>query len=310
MRVTEGSNYENVRDTLRRSREKMENLQAQAASLKKVNRPSDDPSGAAQLLRVRSEKSNTEQFQLNSKIAENFLSNTDQGISDLADVVVRAKELAIGQSSMASSSEDTRRGVAEEVSELFRQAISTANRRVGDRYLFGGYKTQSPPIDSGGRYSGDQGQMMVEIGDDVFISMNLPGVDVFNTHPSSEALGAGGYSEPGPENVNIFDELQRLKIGLVSGDFNGIRDTLERFDQLHGQLIATRAKVGSRLQGLQYANQAMERQQISNSMLSSSLEDADMAQVVSDLNKQESVFKSSLAASKRLIQPTLLDFLR
>ncbi len=310
MRVTEGSNFESIRDSMRRSREKMEGLQTQAATLKKVNRPSDDPSATSQVLRIRSEKANIEQFQLNSKIAENYLMNTDQAISDLSDVVSRAKELAISQSSMASSSEDTRKGVSEEVRQLFQQAVSVANRRVGDRYIFGGYKTQTSPVDTNGAYSGDQGQMMVEIGDDVFIAMNVPGSEVFNTKPNTAAKGQNGYSEPGQENVNVFDELQHLNIGLLSGDLDAIRDTLERFDQLHGQLISIRAKVGSRIQGLQYTNQAMDRQQISNSVLSSSLEDADVAQVVSDLNKEESVFKSSLAASKRLIQPTLLDFLR
>jgi flagellar hook-associated protein 3 FlgL len=288
----------------------MEGLQTQAATLKKVNRPSDDPSATSQVLRIRSEKANIEQFQLNSRIAENYLMNTDQAISDLSDVVSRAKELAISQSSMASSSDDTRKGVSEEVRQLFQQAVSVANRRVGDRYIFGGYKTQTSPVDANGAYSGDQGQMMVEIGDDVFIAMNVPGSEVFNTKPNTAAKGQNGYSEPGQENVNVFDELQHLNIGLLSGDLDAIRDTLERFDQLHGQLISIRAKVGSRIQGLQYTNQAMDRQQISNSVLSSSLEDADVAQVVSDLNKEESVFKSSLAASKRLIQPTLLDFLR
>ncbi len=310
MRVTEGSNFESIRDSMRRSREKMEGLQTQAATLKKVNRPSDDPSATSQVLRIRSEKANIEQFQLNSRIAENYLMNTDQAISDLSDVVSRAKELAISQSSMASSSDDTRKGVSEEVRQLFQQAVSVANRRVGDRYIFGGYKTQTSPVDANGAYSGDQGQMMVEIGDDVFIAMNVPGSEVFNTKPNTAAKGQNGYSEPGQENVNVFDELQHLNIGLLSGDLDAIRDTLERFDQLHGQLISIRAKVGSRIQGLQYTNQAMDRQQISNSVLSSSLEDADVAQVVSDLNKEESVFKSSLAASKRLIQPTLLDFLR
>ena len=89
-------------------------------------------------------------------------------MADLAEVVLRAKEIALSQSSSASSGEETRLGVAEEVVQLIKHAISTGNRRVGDRYLFGGYKTQTPPIDSDGIYSGDDGHMMVEIAEDVF----------------------------------------------------------------------------------------------------------------------------------------------
>ncbi len=314
MRVTEGTNFEMVRESMRRSKEKMENLQSQASTMKKLNRPSDDPVAAAKIMEIRTDKSNQEQYQVNSKMAQTFLSNTDGALADLSEVLIRCKEIAIGQSSVGSTSEDTRTSVAEEVAQLLRHAVSIANRRIGDRYLFGGYKTQKSPVDPEGRYLGDNGQMMIEIGDDVFISMNVPGLDVFNTEPKQLQCSDEGYKEAypeaGPENVNYFDEIQKLRIGLLSGDLEGIRDTLERFDQLNAKLVATRSKLGSRLQGLQYTSQAIERHNINNAMLGSSLEDSDMAQVVSDLSKEENVFKSSLATSKRLIQPTLLEFLR
>jgi flagellar hook-associated protein 3 FlgL len=68
--------------------------------------------------------------------------------------------------------------------------------------------------------------------------------------------------------------------------------------------------VGSRVQGLQSAAIANEKHNIANAQLNSILEDADMAQVVSDLAKEETVFRSSLQTSQKLIQPTLLDFLK
>jgi flagellar hook-associated protein 3 FlgL len=112
------------------------------------------------------------------------------------------------------------------------------------------------------------------------------------------------------ENVNVFDELQALRIGLLTGDNEGIRDTLERFDQLHASVVATRAKLGSRIQGLQQTGEAIDRHNLSNAQVTSQIEDADMAKVVSDLAKEEQVFKSTLASSQKLIQPTLLDFLK
>jgi flagellar hook-associated protein 3 FlgL len=303
----------------------METLQGQSATLKKLNTPSDDPVGAAKVLEVRTEKVNNDQYQMNAKLAETFLINSDHAIGELADIVARAKEIALGQSSGASSNDDTRLGIAEEVTQLYQQSVSVANRRIGDRYLFGGYKTHRPPVDPEGTYKGDDGQMMVEIARDVFLSMNIPGIEAFNTNPKSSydsqdvyggptrvpASIEGGISDdPTPENVNVFDELQNLRITLLTGDLEGIRNTLERFDQIHGKLIAVRSKLGSRVQGLQSTNQALDRHNLTNAGLSSALEDADMAQVVSDLAKEETVFKSALASSQKLIQPTLLDFLR
>lgn len=326
MRVTENTNYEVVRDSMQRSKGRMENLQRQNATLKKLNTPSDDPVSAAKVLEVRTEKVINDQYQMNAKLAETFLNNSDHAVGELADIVARAKEIALSQSSGASSNDDTRLGISEEVTQLYQQAVSVANRRIGDRYLFGGYKTNRPPIDQDGQYKGDDGQMMVEIARDVFLSMNVPGYEAFNTNPkaSHDAQSIYGNTvrapasqvewgmsdEVTPENINVFDELQHLRIGLLTGDLEGVRNTLERFDQLHGKLISIRAKIGSRVQGLQSTNQALERHNLTNAALTSQLEDADMAQVVSDLAKEEQIFKSALASSQKLIQPTLLDFLK
>jgi flagellar hook-associated protein 3 FlgL len=379
MRVTDNTNYNTIRDNIQRSKNRMEDLQTKSATLKKLNTPSDDPVGASKVLELRTDKMNNDQYQMNAKMAETFLSNSELALGDLADIVVRAKEIALGQSSGASSNADTRLGVAEEIAQLYQHAVATANRQIGDRYLFGGYKTEKMPVDPEGRYQGDDGQMMVEIAKDVFISMNLPGIEAFNTNPldsfdnrrqngydpnringkgqnraapgdpnnpelkqQKQAQGSTPYQPPyqpepknnrepasnrvldhspanqtmdlpdgyGGENVNVFDELQNLRIALLTGDLEGIHNTLDRFDQLHGKLTAARAKIGSRLNGLQTTSQAIERHNLTNAQLSSTIEDADMAQVVSDLSKEEQVLKSSLASSQKLIQPTLLDFLK
>lgn len=340
MRVTENTNYDTIRGSIRRSRERMENLQHQSATMKKVNTPSDNPVGASKVLEIRTDKVNNDQFQMNARMAETFLGNSDHAVGELADLVVRAKEIALGQSSGASSNDDTRLGIAEEVTQLFAQAVATANRRIGDRYLFGGYRTHKAPVDEDGRYHGDDGQMMTEISKGVFLSANVNGLEVFNTNPKGAPEAQGVYGgkpqqqqqqqqsptmapnrnpaseDSGPEvqgteqNINLFNELQNLRIALLAGDVDGIRGTLERFDELHAKLLSVRSKIGSRLQGLQSMGTALERHNVTNAQLSSVIEDADMAQVVSDLAKEETVFRSALQSSQKLIQPTLLEFLR
>ena len=339
MRVTDNTNYGVVRDSISRSRGRMENLQMETATMKKLNRPSDDPVGSAKVLEVRTDKVNNEQFQVNAKLAQAFLDNTDHALEDLSEIVMRAKEIAINQSSAASSTPESRYGVAEEISQLYQRAVTTANRRIGDRYILGGYKNTTPPVDAEGNYHGDDGQMMVEIGREVYIGMNLPGHEVFNTNPDSSAdhkrIELKNNSNPemkkneekpedGParrmaseegsishgQNTNLFQELKGLRTGLLTGDIETIRGTLDSFDELLGKIVASRAKLGSRMAGIEGNMSTLERHNITNAQLTSGIEDADMTQVVSDMAKEESVFKSSLASSKHLIQPTLLEFLR
>jgi flagellar hook-associated protein 3 FlgL len=339
MRVSDNTNFGLVRETINRTKGRMENLQQQSATLKKVNTPSDDPVGASKILEIRTDKVNNEQFLMNSKLAEAQLNNTESALGELAEIVVRAKEIALQQASGASANDDTRIAVAEEINQLFQSAIGTGNRRIGDRYVFGGYKTDKPPVTIEGKYVGDDGQMMIEVGRDVFISMNIPGHEAFNTNPqierraadappadspelqprmgnrapasyTADGRAADAGAAPQPENVNVFEELQNLRIGLLTSDTDTIRNTLERFDQVHARLNSMRAKIGSRINGLQTMTSSLERQNITSAQLSSHLEDADMAQVVSDLAKEETVFRSALQSSNKLLQPTLMDFLK
>lgn len=329
MRVTDNTNFETVRGSIARSRQRMEDLQMKSASLKKLNTPSDDPVGSAKVLETRTDKVNNDQFLMNAKMAETFLANTDHTLSELSEIALRAKEIALNQANGSSSNEDSRLAVVEEISQLFQQAVASANRRIGDRYILGGYKTNQAPVDADGRYTGDSGQMMVEVAKDVFVSMNIPGIEAFNTSPKSSVDGQRIYKDlsvaqrapagtgdltPGEsangENVNLFNELQNLRIALLTGDQDGIRNTLERFDSIHGKLTAVRAKVGSRINGLSNTSQAIERHNVTNAQLTSSLEDADMVQVMSDLSREETVLRSTLGSSKHLMQPTLLDFLK
>ncbi|MEO5971225.1 MAG: flagellar hook-associated protein FlgL [Bdellovibrionia bacterium] len=320
MRITDNANYDSVKGAISRSKEKMGNLQFQSTTLKKLNTPSDNPVGASKVLELRTDKMNNDQYQMNSKMAETFLNNTESAVADLAEIIARAKEIAIAQSSTSTSSESTRVAVSEEINQLYKQAIGAANRKVGERYLLGGYKTQKAPVDEQGNYHGDDGQMMVEVAKDVFLTMNIPGIEAFNTQPKVAYAKQNGYGnarnndpvdqEEILENVNIFDELQNFRIGLLTGNMEAIHSTLERFDLLHSRLVTTQAKLGSRIQGLSATSQSIDRQNITNASLTSELEDADMAQVVSDMGKEEGIYKSSLASSRRLIQPTLLDFLK
>jgi flagellar hook-associated protein 3 FlgL len=328
MRVSDNTNFGVVRDSINRAKSRMEGLQTETATLKKLNRPSDDPVGAAKVLEVRTDKVNNEQFQVNARLANAFLDNTDHALEDISEIIMRAKEIAIGQASSASSTPESRYGVAEEVSQLFQRAVATGNRRIGDRYIFGGFKTTASPVDAEGNYQGDEGEVMVEIGREVFIGVNLPGHEVFNTNPAASAdqrrMKNGKEEEEGPrrtlasetegvsraQNVNLFQQLRALRTGLLTGDTETIRGSLDAFDDLLGKVVALRSKLGSRIQSIAGNMSALERHNITNAQLTSNIEDADMTRVVSDLAKEETVFKSSLASSKHLIQPTLLDFLR
>ncbi len=339
MRVTENSTHGVVRDSLHRSRSRMSNLQKENATLKRINTPSDDPTGNIKLMSIRNETTENSQFEANSNLAKTFLNYTDSALEEVTNLLMRAKDLALGQSNTAANSQESRLMVAEEVRNLIDQMHSVANRRLGERYIFAGYKTNDQPFDGEGNFLGDDGKIMVEVQKDVFVGMNLPGREVFNggmprperaiASTGTEEIKEGntllkkGVGDPPPEGAreiaadsgnkaseDLFRTLDALRIGLMTNDVDMIRSSLEPLDRLRDRVVTARAQVGSRIQGIENSMQNMARAQVFNSELSSSIEDADLIQVVSDMAKEETVLRASLQASNKLVQPTLLDFLR
>jgi flagellar hook-associated protein 3 FlgL len=96
----------------------------------------------------------------------------------------------------------------------------------------------------------------------------------------------------------------------MTNDVDMIRSTIEPLDAIRDRVITMRAQVGARSNGIDNAIANMGKKNVFNAELQSSIEDADIIQVVSDMAREETVLKASLQASGKLIQPTLLEFLR
>ncbi len=303
----------------------MNDLQKQNATLKRVNAPSDDPVGNVKLMSIRNETLDNEQFERNANLAKTFLNYTDSSLEELTNLLGRAKELAIGQASSAANGAESRMMVAEEVRNILNEASSIANRRLGERHIFAGYMTHSQPFDDGYQYRGDDGNIMVEVQKDVFVGMNIPGKELFlganpkvvdpQNQESSEGLPGQpelAMSRPTSKisGENLFDTLEALRVGLMTNDVDQIRATLEPLDRISNRVITTRAQVGARTAGIDTAIANMGKKNVFNAELQSGIEDADVIQVVSDMAREESVLRASLQASNKLIQPTLLEFLK
>jgi flagellar hook-associated protein 3 FlgL len=112
------------------------------------------------------------------------------------------------------------------------------------------------------------------------------------------------------ETINAFHELDALRVGLLTNDTVTIRDTLDRLDEIIKNTVTTRAKLSARVQGIDAAIGATQRADNQNAELATQLEDADYAELWSNMAKEETVLRSSLHAAQKLIQPTLLEFLR
>jgi len=179
MRVSNSMNYEQVKTNISKNRSEMNDLQNQAASMKRITKPSDDPVGTARMLGIRTDKAGTEQYMKNVEISKTFLSFTDSALGELTELLSKAKEQAVAQATDAGTNAQTRMAVATEVDQMFKDAINVGNRKFGERFIFGGYKTTHSPFDHEGKYLGDDGSIQIETNNGVYTSINISGDKVF-----------------------------------------------------------------------------------------------------------------------------------
>lgn len=363
MRVTDKMGYNQVVTNMQRNRTDMNELQNQAATQKKVTKPSDDPVASAKVLAMRTEDRNNNQFIKNITQARSFLEFSDQSLAELGETLTRMKELAIQQSNDAGASSETRRVTAEEVAQTFNQMVQIGNRKLGERFIFGGFQTEKQPFDTQGNYHGDDGDVKIHINKDAFLAMNMPGDRIF----LGKGLGSDGIArarqetpktadelrdfkskeieriehnrqleegqdevkmrapastqrgdrqpirsdfEADSQAVNILDTVKNFEISLRVNDKAEIQDSIDKIDQALSQVIQSRSQIGARIQTLNHTQDSLHRAVVDNKQNTSLLEDADLFTVVNDMSKADTTLKATMETSGRIIQPSLLDFLK
>ena len=170
---------ENLQTSLRNLAESQEIL----ATGLKIRRPSDDPLGAATVLRLRAEIIEINQFVTNIDRAESFVNATEGALGTVNEILLSLREITVTEANDVGNVE-SRAAAAEEVSALITQLLQTANSDFGGRRLFAGHATETAPFVAAGEgveYRGDSGLIFEEIGPNNVISINLPGNFTFST---------------------------------------------------------------------------------------------------------------------------------
>lgn len=359
MRVTDKMNQTQITNNIQKSRSELAGLQNQASSGKRITKPSDDPTASAKILANRTENKNLEQFDKGVFNAKTFLDSTESALSQLGDVLIRTKELAM-QAASDTAGGMPREMIAAEVEQIYNSVVEMSNRRVGERYMFGGHKTATQPFTREGEYNGDDGEIKIPTNKGSFVAMNLSGDKVFlgrgitadgtikpmgetpqnvpelqdykvneaernfkndemnDSHietrgPASIGRIHGlGSTDPvtGGSGVNLFNLIQGLEVALRTNDKFAIQDSLEPLDQALNQVNLARAEVGGRVNQLNANSDGIQKTIMENKVTNSQLEDADLFQVMTDLNKSDSTLKATLETSGRLMHLSLLDFLK
>lgn len=322
MRVTSKMLSQSLINNINANLQKLGKYQNQVASGDRISKPSDDPIATAQLLNTKSALKAQGQFSRNMEDAVGWLDTADGALADANEVLQRARALAV-TGSTATTPQGSMAALAGEIDNLVGELIQIANTNYGGRYIFAGGKSTAAPFavaaKDGTRITAVE---FVETDFDGFtpdeISQHLD--KIYSREIEIESgvtvdLSVGRMTfhtnADGADDVNgVFEKLIELRTALDAGDKEAVGSMLNSFDKLIDSVLSERAVVGAKVNRMESALQRSKVMKLHLTDLLSKLEDADYVEATTAFKAQQAVYEASLSAGARIIQPSLLDFLK
>jgi len=296
MRMTNNILINNLKRNLTYNMQRLSKLDGMLATGKRINKPSDDPTGVVETLRLSSRINETSQYHQNAADAKSWLEATDSALGSLNGILNRFYELTIEGVNGTLEHED-RAAVVAELRQLKEEAITIANTTFGDRYVFGGKNTTEPPYKNGAWNTNlSNAKLNYEIGVGIVIPVNITAEEVFQAN----VLGN-----------DLFQNLDKIITDMETDNVTELSDVdLDILKKNTDIVLAARAQIGARVNRLEMAQNRLTELEINLTGLQSEVEGIDPAKVILDMKNQENVYRSALSVGARVIQPTLIDFLR
>ncbi len=292
-RVTQNMLSDRSVGSLQTGLSRLARLQEQLSTGRILNRPSDSPTDTTSAMRIRSSMTDIKQYGRNANDGNGWLGQIDSALTNVNNQVLRARDLALQGANEGGMGPAAREALAAEIDQIRGGLIDTANTDYLGRPVFGGVTAGANAYDATGTYIGTPGAVNRTISEGSVVRVDVDG---------QTAFGATGSS--------VFDHLDTLSTALRAGNQAGISASITALNADRDRITTVQTDVGSRQIRVEGAIQAAQDAELRLSTALSNVENADLPKVIVDLQMQQTAYQASLAATSRVMQPSLLDFLR
>lgn len=327
MRITNRVMNNNLLLNLNRGLTRLDRINNQLGSKKQINVPSDDPVKAGIILRTSTSIREADQYIRNIGSAESWLDAADIVMKDVISVIHRAKELGLyGASSHLD--ETARKALAEEIGQLHDNVLQLANSTHGGRYIFAGQYTQkisTNPFELDPDHTGSGLPTVLFLPDRInynadgtFAGAKLDGdgnpLYEEDAMPINFEIGVGVTM---PVNMRgqelfepIFDALKQLYDELSAPSPKPSSTVLGALDAALDNVLQQVSELGGKQNRVGLAKERMLDLQLNLTQILSEEQDLDYAEAIMELKMEEFAYRTALSVGARIIQPSLVDFLR
>ncbi len=267
----------------------------------RVNRPSDDAPSFARARKLEVITNRYDQYEQSIVNAQSWVNHTQDNLGTLADLFTSAHEEGIQAANDTLSDED-REAIASSLESSLAEVLDVLNTKVGDEYLFAGTNTTVQPFEQDGSatadgagvtyYGNDDGRTRA-VGPDTDLDVNITGQRILDT-------GSG---------FTVTEAFQGLIDAIRTNDTTQIDTALGDLITARDHLLDTATEAGNLANRLDRINDQIGTARIEFESRRSYYEDADITEVILDLNRTETSLQATLQMVASIQQNTLLNFI-
>lgn len=325
-RITQGMLASTTLHNIQKNTSRMVDINAQLSSGKRMNFASDDPASSVDSMRLRNNLRSAQQYKRNIDDANGWMATADSSMQRSLDCLNKAKEIMITANS-GSQGPQSLKALAEALRGEASNLNKEANATYMGRTVFAGNSDKGTVFTvKDGKYVQSElsevtsGSVDRQINFNQKVQVNVDGNALFGTQGAKFkddgtiiGVKADGSEGDQPNVMNVLlamaDTLEDDKLTPEQrfARINGAQESIQNF---HNGIVEELASLGARHDMVITSQQTIigDIQNIQSNI--SSVEDIDIHQATIDMSLAEMAYKASLGATQRVIQPSLLDYLR
>ena len=306
MKVSTSMFFDNASKQLGNIQGSLAKTQEQLSTGKQINKPSDAPDKASLITRLESEMARQGSYQGNLKAVNTRLQAEDTALQNTSDVLYHFKELAVQAANDTLSPAD-RRTISLEMAQLKEQILSLANSQDSNgNYLFAGSRVSQAPFGQDAKgyvvYQGDQSRMIVPVGDNRRMNLNIPGSDAFVHMVRDDGKG-------NKVGVGFFQALSDMVDAVGSADRINMQRGIQELDTMQQGISYANAQVGTDMNVVDSQTSVLDEISLRLKTTLSDVQDLDYTEAITKMNKDQLALESAQSSFAKISKLSLFNYI-
>ena len=324
MRITNASMVRSHLYDTQNNLTNMSKINQQISTGKVINTVSDDPHKAIRIMNMNNEIKYTEKYNSNIDETVGWMNTTDGALESTGNLLNEIKEtiLKVGN---GTYSQNEMKSLNADINEKIKQLADTLNSTYGGKYLFAGTNVDDAPItvienpdgtvklefskDKNGQTIPNTDDLKADISSGINIDYNISVGEILN------------IKDGNGNTVNLLDEINNLST-LMNDIANGdeqtaakaketlLNDTKGKIDTLFDHVVNERTSLGVRVSTAEKIKELNDEDILNIQDVLSKTQDTDVVEKFIELKSAEMIYQASIQVGAKLIQPTILDYIR